>query len=175
MDYQKAATYLSIVAYSLVGLSVIVSLTAVFLSQRAARQADAKIEELRKQNLELERQIAPRTLTTGQISAIVAALRPLGRQSVSIVMIDDAESARFAMKIDNAINSAGWDTSFVPVRDAGLVGPTPSGLSLWTPDANRPSAKALRTSFQDKAGLLLAFGVDPKLKTEMMIVGFKPN
>jgi hypothetical protein len=181
----------------IVGLAL-ETMTSIFVmaaSNKEIAQLDSarvelehKVEELRKENLELEAIVQPRTITDTQKGIFILSLMPL-RSSPSFkdkvvaveVQQSDFEAFVYAKQITNLLIQAG-----VPVElDAGLSlfsdGPV-SGLRFLLRDSSPlpPEAEAICSAFS-KAGIVSKI-CDTSLTTNMhqknaifvIVVGSKP-
>jgi hypothetical protein len=77
-----------------------------------AAKANKATEEIRRENLELEKAVAPRMLEQGQPAR---ALKPFGPIDVKIIAVPDFETRRFSSYLVFMLKGlAGWSVEFLP-------------------------------------------------------------
>lgn len=120
-------------------------------AQAETAKANAATEQLRKENLELEQAIAPRSL---EIMAPIEALKPFAGTKVMLGGVDDIEVQRLVWSLREVLQAAGWSVSPDPppgrVYDGVEVGfifgdihDTPENKTRGLNDRGQQAAKAL--------------------------------
>jgi hypothetical protein len=131
---------------------------------KAANDAKLEQEKLRASNLELEKILQPRRLSTEQQKQIAASLKPYAGKTVSVASYSrDAEAMVLGIQIEDALSSAKilvWNRlgTFSPV---GM--PLYTGVVVDKNSANKKLALALFEALKTKGGLVplkdsVAFG-----------------
>jgi len=94
---------------------------AVAQANERANQMELQTEELRKENLEIQRKINPRFLTASEQKSIIDAITPFRRHQIIITKLGDGEAGPYGDSIIAAFQKAGWR---VQVNYVGITSPT---------------------------------------------------
>ena len=110
------------------------------------KKMELRVEELKNENLELQRKVNPRFLTKSQQAALIGGLRPYSGQPIVIVRLGDGEAGPYADEIISAFGEAGW---IVQRNNIGTIAPPQYGIacSIIQPNAATDALiKAFKTA-----------------------------
>jgi hypothetical protein len=102
-----------------------------------ANQMELQAEGLKRENLEIQRKIRPRFLTTAERQTLLDALQPFHGHQVILTRLGDGEAGPFADGIIAVFQKAGW---VVQVNQVGMFMPPTYGILCRV--SNNPDAAA---------------------------------
>jgi hypothetical protein len=105
---------------------------------------EVQAEELRRQNLELQRKINPRFLTTAEKQTIFDAVRPFHGHEIKITRLGDGEAGPYGDSIIAVFQHAGWR---VQENSVGIYLPPTYGIVCRVSTHPDDAAKALIAGF----------------------------
>ncbi len=137
-----------------------------------AKQLEKQTEELRSQNLELQRRISPRFLTTAESEIILDALKAFPGHRASIMRLGDAEAAPCADSFIGLFQQAGW---ILQVNVAAYYAPPTYGIVCRVAPKPDETVKTILAAFK-KAKLDVKIEQVPAQQDSWLdiFVGLKP-
>jgi hypothetical protein len=137
-----------------------------------AKQLEKQTEELKNQNLEIERRINPRFLTTAEQQTILDSIAPFRGHQIIITRLGDGEAGPYGDRIVSMFQKAGWGVQVNPV---GLNSPPTYGVVCRISARPDAAVNAVLASLQ-KAGIKPIVQEVPTQQDSWieMLVGLKP-
>jgi hypothetical protein len=142
-------------------------------ANESTKQTELRTEELKKENLELQRRIANRFLTENQKTEILQSVKAYKGHVIIITRLGDAEASAYADSIMSTFEQAGWA---IQINNVGMIAPPRYGIVCRTPLHPDPAIRSLITAFE-KARVELTIEEVPTATSDSwvdMLVGLKP-